>query len=42
MKQAKSFVKKESLIRLNRSISYNIKNIYTEAKINLFKIKNNL
>ena len=30
---AKSIVQKEQLIRLNKSISYNIKNILAEAKI---------
>ena len=34
---AKSIVKKESLIRTDKSIIYNIRNVYTEAKINLYK-----
>jgi len=41
IKLAKSIAKKDSLIRLNKSIIYNIKNISTEAKINLFRLKNN-
>ena len=39
LKAAISFTNKDSLIRLNKSLNYNIKNIYTQLKINLYKLK---
>ena len=41
VKLAKSFVKNESLIRFDKSINYNFKNIYAQGKILLNKSKNN-
>jgi len=38
IKLAKAIVKKESLIRLNKSVLYNIKNVYTESKIRLYNL----
>ena len=39
LKAARSFTNKDSLIRLNKPFTYNIKNIYAQLKINFYKIK---